>query len=486
MGDLAGLSERVDYLAGIGVSCLWLMPFHPSPNRDDGYDITDYYGVDDRLGTLGDFAAFIRTAKDRGHAGDHRPRRQPHVGPAPVVPAARAPRRTRRSATTTSGSTNRRQQKKSDVVFPDAEDSIWARDEKAGQWYLHHFYSHQPDLNISNPAVRDEIAKIAGFWLELGVDGFRVDAVPFLLEAGAIPGDVDLDPHDFLRGPAFVRGRRNGDAVLLGEVNLPAEAAAGVLRRPGRRGAAALQLPGDGVDVPVAGAPGRTAARAARSRGRPQIEDCAIRELRAEPRRADPRPAERQGAPGRVRCLRPGPGHAALRPGSAPTAAADARRRPATDPHGLQPAVLPARHAGAVLRRGDRHGREPRRSRAAQRALADAVDRRQNGGFSHARAFAARSPRHRRPLRTDGRQRRRPATRPRFAAELDGAHDPAAARDAGDRVGQLAGARAPIRRRCSPIGAIGKAAHSWPSTIWRATPARAGCTWLRSAPGSHA
>ena len=83
-------------------------------------------------------------------------------------------------------------------MFPDAEDSIWAFDEKAGQWYLHLFYSHQPDLNIGNPQVRNELAKIAGFWLELGVDGFRVDAVPFLIDTSQIP-DVSLDPHEILR-----------------------------------------------------------------------------------------------------------------------------------------------------------------------------------------------------------------------------------------------------------------------------------------------
>jgi len=222
MGDLLGLSERVDYLAGIGVSCIWLMPFYPSPNRDDGYDISDYYAVDERLGSLGDFAAMIRTAKDRGlrvivdlvvnHTSDRHPwfRRARSSKSSPFrdfyvwrdEPPA---------------------QKKSDVVFPDAEDSIWSWDEKAGQWYLHHFYSHQPDLNISNPAVRDEIAKVAGFWLELGVDGFRVDAVPFLLEGGAIPADAALDPHDFLEDFRSFIARRKGDVVLLGEVNLPAE-----------------------------------------------------------------------------------------------------------------------------------------------------------------------------------------------------------------------------------------------------------------------
>ncbi|HLU31958.1 MAG TPA: alpha-amylase family glycosyl hydrolase, partial [Acidimicrobiia bacterium] len=222
VGDLAGLTERLDYLAGIGVTCVWLMPFFPSPSRDDGYDIVDYYGVDPVLGSLGDFVALVRTAKDRGlrviidlvinHTSDQHPwfqaartdedspyrdfyvwRDEPGEAPA------------------------------DDPVFPDAEDSIWSRDREAGQWYLHHFYSHQPDLNIANPRVRDEIAKIAGFWLELGVDGFRVDAVPFLLETGGIPGDVDLDPHGVLVDLRSFMSRRKGTAVMLGEVNLPAE-----------------------------------------------------------------------------------------------------------------------------------------------------------------------------------------------------------------------------------------------------------------------
>src|SRR5690606_19131531 len=112
---------------------------------------------------------------------------------------------------------------KAEVVFPDAEDSIWTFDDRSGQYYLHHFYSHQPDLNIGNARVREEIAKVIGFWLELGVDGFRVDAVPFLLETGGIQGDVNLDPHDFLRDLRAFVSRRRGDALLLGEVNLPAD-----------------------------------------------------------------------------------------------------------------------------------------------------------------------------------------------------------------------------------------------------------------------
>jgi trehalose synthase len=221
-GDFAGLTDRVDYLASLGITCLWLMPFYPSPNRDDGYDIMDYYAVDDRLGSLGDFVAFVRTARDRGmrvivdlvinHTSDQHPwfrsaRRSPNSRYRDHYVWQDEPR----------------DEPKADVVFPDAEDSIWAWDEQAGQYYLHHFYSHQPDLNIGNPAVREEMAKIAGFWLEVGVDGFRVDAVPFLLETGGIDGELALDPHSYLKDLRSFMARRQGDAVLLGEVNLPTD-----------------------------------------------------------------------------------------------------------------------------------------------------------------------------------------------------------------------------------------------------------------------
>jgi trehalose synthase len=221
-GDIAGLTERLDHLAGLGVTCLWLMPFYPSPNRDDGYDITDYYGVDDRLGSLGDFVALVRTAKDRGlrvivdlvvnHTSDQHP-------------WFRSARRSRNSRYRDYYVWRDEPQDEpdADVVFPDAEDSIWTYEERTEQYYLHHFYSHQPDLNIANPEVRDEMAKVAGFWLQLGIDGFRIDAVPFLIETGGPEGEVDLDPHGFLKDLRSFMARRKGDALLLGEVNLPTD-----------------------------------------------------------------------------------------------------------------------------------------------------------------------------------------------------------------------------------------------------------------------
>ncbi len=219
-GDLVGVIERMDYLAGMGVTCLWLMPFFPSADRDDGYDILDFYAVNPRLGTLGDFTEMVRTAGDRGIrvvadlVVNHTSVRHPWFRSA----------RTSRDSPYRDWyvwSDDKPRERPGDVVFPDQEDSNWAWDEAAGQWYLHRFYSEQPDLNVANPRVRDEIAQIAGFWLQQGLSGFRVNAVPFLIEPVGMPPGAVEDPHDLLADLRAYLGRRRGDAVLLGEVNLP-------------------------------------------------------------------------------------------------------------------------------------------------------------------------------------------------------------------------------------------------------------------------
>jgi trehalose synthase len=220
-GDFTGLAQRLDYLAELGVTCLWLMPFYPTPDRDDGYDITDFYGVDGRLGTHGDLVEVIRTAEDRGMrviadlVVNHTSDKHPWFRSA----------RSSRDSPYRDFYVWRDEPPEHDVdsVFPDQEDSVWTFDERAGQYYLHRFYRHQPDLNVANPAVRDEIAKVMGFWLQLGLSGFRVDAVPFFLETLGIDGGAEAlpEPHDYLRSLRELLGRRAGDAVLLGEVNLP-------------------------------------------------------------------------------------------------------------------------------------------------------------------------------------------------------------------------------------------------------------------------
>jgi trehalose synthase len=220
-GDFAGLAQRIDHLADLGVTCLWLMPFYPTAERDDGYDITDFYGVDPRLGTHGDLVEVIRTANDRGIrviadlVVNHTSSRHPWFESARA--SKDSPYRDfyvwRAEEPPDTGD---------QVVFPDQEDSIWTLSEETGEWYLHRFYKEQPDLDVANPRVRDEVAKIMGFWLQLGLSGFRVDAVPFFLETQG--GDEGFaDPHEYLRALRSFLGRRTGSGVLLGEVNLPHE-----------------------------------------------------------------------------------------------------------------------------------------------------------------------------------------------------------------------------------------------------------------------
>src|SRR3712207_3199900 len=221
VGDLEGLAQRIDHLADLGVTCLWLMPFYPTAERDDGYDITDFYAVDPRLGSLGDLVEVIRTANDRGirviadlvvnHTSIEHPwfrqGRQARDAPFHDFYVWRDDEPPDTS---------------DQVVFPDQEDSVWTFNEPTGEWYLHRFYKEQPALDVTNPRVRDEVAKIMGFWLQLGLSGFRVDAVPFFLETQGEDPDFP-DPHAFLRDLRSFLGRRTGGGVLLGEVNLPHE-----------------------------------------------------------------------------------------------------------------------------------------------------------------------------------------------------------------------------------------------------------------------
>ena len=220
IGDLRGLISRLDYLSRLGVSCLWLSPIHPSPWKDDGYDISDYYGVDSRLGSLGDFAELTRQAKERGIriildlVVNHTSNEHPWFVSARSDPAS--PFRNW-YVWSEEEPPNRRQ----GTVFPGEQSETWSFDDLAGAWYFHRFYDFQPDLNFTNPDVRAEVTKIMGFWLQLGASGFRIDAAPFILEQ-VTPG-VDAGPQDF----AILDSWRQetqwqlGDSVLLCEANVP-------------------------------------------------------------------------------------------------------------------------------------------------------------------------------------------------------------------------------------------------------------------------
>jgi maltose alpha-D-glucosyltransferase/alpha-amylase len=215
IGDFVGLRRRLDHLESLGVDVLWLAPTQPTPNRDDGYDIADYYGVDRRFGSSGDFVQFLQEANGRGirvlldlvvnHTSDRHPW---------FVDARRNADSRYRDWYV--WSTKRPRDAKAGVVFPGSQDSTWTYAKDARAWYFHRFYAFEPDLNTDNPLVRDEIHRIMGYWLHLGVAGFRVDAVPFLLEK---PGD--RMPHfEYLREFRDVLQWRRGDAVFLGEANI--------------------------------------------------------------------------------------------------------------------------------------------------------------------------------------------------------------------------------------------------------------------------
>jgi maltose alpha-D-glucosyltransferase/alpha-amylase len=217
-GDLRGLTGRLDYLAGLGVTTLWLMPFHPSPERDDGYDITDYYGVHPRYGTPGEFVELTRAAAQRGirliidlvinhTSSDH-----------PWFREARKPGSRYRDWYVWSAHRPRDWNK--GMVFPGVQKATWSWDGVAKAWYLHRFYDFQPDLNTKNPEVQQEIRRIMGYWLALGVDGFRMDAVPFVISTKRPNITRNHLRYDMLRELRAFTSWRRGDAVLLAEANI--------------------------------------------------------------------------------------------------------------------------------------------------------------------------------------------------------------------------------------------------------------------------
>ncbi|MGY2850733.1 maltose alpha-D-glucosyltransferase/alpha-amylase [Bradyrhizobium sp. USDA 4510] len=219
IGDFSGLLRRLDYLHGLGITAIWLMPFQPSPNRDDGYDISDYYDVDPRYGTLGDFVEFTHGCQQRGirviidlvvnHTSDQ------HDWFRSARSSKDSPYRDwyvwsdRKPANANTG-----------MVFPGVQKSTWTRDKQAGAWYFHRFYDFQPDLNTSNPHVQAEILKIMGFWIQLGVSGFRMDAVPFVIATKGASRRKPVEQYDMLRSFREFLQWRQGNAIILAEANV--------------------------------------------------------------------------------------------------------------------------------------------------------------------------------------------------------------------------------------------------------------------------
>jgi maltose alpha-D-glucosyltransferase / alpha-amylase len=219
VGDFAGLMRRLDYLHGLGVDAIWLMPFQKSPGRDDGYDVSDYYAVDPRYGSLGDFVEFTHGAKQRGirviidlvvnHTSNEHPwfqdaRRDPNSKYRDwYIWAKKKPHHAHKG-----------------MVFPGVQKSTWTHDPVARAWYFHRFYDFQPDLNTSNPHVQAEILKIMGYWIQLGVSGFRMDAVPFVIGTKGPTVQKPVEQYDMLRLMREFLQWRQGDSIILAEANV--------------------------------------------------------------------------------------------------------------------------------------------------------------------------------------------------------------------------------------------------------------------------
>lgn len=217
-GDLGGVSEKLDYLQTLGVDCVWLMPVYPSPLRDDGYDIADYCRIAEAFGTLADFKALIDSAHARNirilmdlvlnHTSDEHP----------WFKASRSDRSSHLRDYYVWSDTDQRY-KDARIIFVDTEPSNWTWDEVAGQFYWHRFYASQPDLNYDTPKVQEEIIEVMRFWLELGIDGFRADAVPYLFEREGTNCENLPETHAYLRRlRAFIDNNFPG-RILLCEAN---------------------------------------------------------------------------------------------------------------------------------------------------------------------------------------------------------------------------------------------------------------------------
>jgi maltose alpha-D-glucosyltransferase/alpha-amylase len=218
IGDFRGLTQKLDYLAWLGVDCLWLLPMYKSPLRDGGYDIADYYAILPEYGTLEDFKQFLAAAHARGirvitdlvinHTSDQHPWFQE---------SRRAPDSPKRDWYVWSDTADR--YKEARIIFTDTEKSNWTWDEQAQAFFWHRFFSHQPDLNYDNPAVHQAMLDVMDFWLELGIDGFRVDAVPYLYEREGTNCENLPETHAMLKKMRAHVAERFPNALLLAEAN---------------------------------------------------------------------------------------------------------------------------------------------------------------------------------------------------------------------------------------------------------------------------
>ncbi len=218
-GDFRGLTAKLDYIKDLGVTAIWLLPFYPSPLKDDGYDIADYCAVNPSYGTLADFRAFLREAHRRGlrvitelvlnHTSDQHPWFQ-------RARRAKAGSHWRKFYVWSDTATEYQDAR---IIFRDVEQSNWTWDRVANAYYWHRFFSHQPDLNFDSPAVHEAMFKVVDFWLDLGVDGLRLDAVPYLYEREGTSCENLPETHAFLKRLRQHVDENYDNRMLLGEAN---------------------------------------------------------------------------------------------------------------------------------------------------------------------------------------------------------------------------------------------------------------------------
>jgi maltose alpha-D-glucosyltransferase / alpha-amylase len=219
IGDIRGVISKLDYLVDLGINCIWLLPMYPSPGKDDGYDISDYYNINPQYGTINDFKSLVKLAHKRNikiitelvmnHTSDQHPW---------FLDAKKNGKSSKYYDYYVWSDTHNRY-KDARIIFTDSEISNWTFCEETGKYFWHRFYRHQPDLNFENPKVREEMKKIVKFWLDRGVDGFRVDAVPYLFEKEGTNCENLPETHNFIKEIRKFIDQKYKDKILLAEAN---------------------------------------------------------------------------------------------------------------------------------------------------------------------------------------------------------------------------------------------------------------------------
>ena len=384
-GDFRGLQQKLDYLQWLGIDCIWLLPFYPSPLRDGGYDIADFYGINPDYGTVEDFRAFVEASHERGirvivdlvmnhTSSDHawfQESRNDAAGP--------------KADWYVWSDTNDRYLD-ARIIFVDTETSNWTFDPVRGQYYWHRFFSHQPDLNYENPEVQEAMLEVLRFWLDVGLDGFRLDAVPYLFEEEGTNCENLPRTHEYLKRVRAEVDEHYPDRVLLAEANQwPDDVVAYFGEGDGDECHMAFHFP----VMP------RMFMALRREEALPMIEILdrtprdpelgAVGALPPQSRRADARDGHRRGTRLHVLRVREGSAHEAERR-DPPAARAAARQRPRRDRADARDPVLAAR-----VRRCSTTGTRSRWGTTSISAIVTACVRRCSGPATGTEASRART-----------------------------------------------------------------------------------------------